>query len=381
MGSDSSLKTQSFLPSTEIGARGQRTLPADYFLSPEIFRREQATLFRNRWICVAHEGDFAEQGGYRNLSVAGESILVMRGTDGVLRGHFNICRHRGTQLTDQMCGKLGKSIQCPYHAWTYGLDGRLIGVPDEKEFENFSKEQYGLHPVALATMHGLVWVHLGTSPPPLEDSHSELASRLSPWGIRELVRCGQRVYRVAANWKMVLQNYSECYHCAPVHPQLIALSPPTSGGNDLLDGPVLGGFMDIRKEGGSLTCSGERCGVYLEGLSMELRQRVYYYVCFPQMLLSLHPDYVMIHWLTPISPTETAIECNWFFHKEATKDPSFRPEDAIEFWDRTNREDWRVSELTQRGVQSSRYEPGPYGNRESMAAALDRYYLKEFRQS
>jgi Rieske 2Fe-2S family protein len=369
---------ESFLSSIEIGSQGQKTLPAEYFLSPEVFQREQQVIFRNRWVCVAHESDFSEPGVYRNIQLGGESILLVRDSQGILRGHFNVCRHRGTQLTDAKCGKVGKTLQCPYHAWTYSLDGRLLGVPDEKEFNQFSKDQHGLHPVTLTTSDGLVWVHLGTDPPPFEQSHGSIVGRFDRWKIRELVRGGERNYRVAANWKMILQNYSECYHCAPVHPQLIELSPPTSGGNDLIDGPVMGGYMDIRQIGGSMSCSGKRCGSYLPELTSDQKQRVYYYVCFPQMLLSLHPDYVMIHWLTPVSPLETNIECHWFFAKASFDLQDFNPLDAIDFWDRTNREDWRVSELTQRGVQSSRYQPGPYGNRESMPAALDRFYLKSF---
>jgi glycine betaine catabolism A len=183
---------------------------------------------------------------------------------------------------------------------------------------------------------------------------------------------------VKANWKLIFENYSECYHCPGVHPMLSKVSPYDSAENDLTEGPFLGGFMRIHK-GKSLTMSGEACAIPVAEKEQEQEQegneRVFYYSIFPNMLLSMHPEYVMVHQLWPKSPGRTLIVCDWFFHQDAPERADFNPEDAIEFWDVTNKQDWHVCELSQQGIASRAYEPGPYSSRESIPAAWDREYL------
>jgi Rieske 2Fe-2S family protein len=180
---------------------------------------------------------------------------------------------------------------------------------------------------------------------------------------------------VRANWKLLFQNYSECYHCSPVHPSLVKLSPPTSGENDLVEGPFLGGFMTILLEDGSLTLSGGSCGLPVAAdLPEAARQRVYYYSLFPNMLLSLHHDYVMVHTFRPVAPDRTLITCEFLFNAGSLDNAAFDPDDGVKFWDQVNREDWHICEQTQLGVSSRAYRPGPYSRRESLSAAFDRHY-------
>jgi Rieske 2Fe-2S family protein len=191
------------------------------------------------------------------------------------------------------------------------------------------------------------------------------------------LRVARRIeYDVAANWKLVVQNYSECYHCAPVHAALSKLTPPTSGENDLFEGPFLGGYMVMSEGSGSMTMSGRACGLPVGDLPDEDHRRVYYYALFPNMLLSLHPDYVMCHTLRPQSPGRTHVTCEWMFHPGTLADPAFDVDDGVKFWDMTNREDWEMCELSQLGVQSRVYRPGPYSKRESLSVAFDREYLR-----
>lgn len=149
------------------------------------------------------------------------------------------------------------------------------------------------------------------------------------------------------------------------------LSSSDSGRNDLIEGPYLGGYLTIA-DGASMTMSGAACGRPVGDLAPEEQRRVYYYTIFPNMLLSLHHDYVMVHSLWPKSPDRTIVECQWLFHPDAVSQPGFHADDAIEFWDVTNREDWRMCELSQLGVSSRAYRPGPYSGRESLLAAFDR---------
>jgi Rieske 2Fe-2S family protein len=222
-----------------------------------------------------------------------------------------------------------------------------------------------------------LFVSLAQDPVPLTEVFAPLAGKFTHWNLPRL-RSEQRItYDVQANWKLIFENYSECYHCPGVHPALSKVSPYDSAENDLSEGPFLGGFMTIAK-GNSLTMSGNACARPVGDLPEGDEARVFYYSIFPNLLLSMHPDYVMVHQLWPQSPERTLIECDWFFHPEAAGagTPGYNPQDAVEFWDMTNRQDWHVCELSQLGIASRAYQPGPYSPRESIPAAWDRHYLQ-----
>ncbi len=231
----------------------------------------------------------------------------------------------------------------------------------------------------LGIWEGFIFVNLAEEPPPLDEVFAPLAGKFTHWNLPHL-RSGRRIeYDVRANWKLIFENYSECYHCPGVHPMLSRVSPYDSAENDLTAGPFLGGFMKISK-GASLTMSGQTCALPVGEISAEDHARVFYYSIFPNMLLSLHPDYVLVHQLWPEAPDRTRILCDWFFHPTAFARDDFRPDDAVEFWDVTNKQDWHVCELSQLGVASRAYRPGPYSTRESIPAAWDREYLRHVRE-
>ena len=370
-------QANAFRKTVETFTAGSRTLPQPYFVAPEIFAEERAKIFGRQWICVGHEGQLGRAGDYFAPEVAGESLIILRDQKGVVQGYYNVCRHRGTRLCEAASGHAA-AIQCPYHAWTYALDGRLIGAPHMEEAPGFEKADYSLHSVRLALWEGFIFVSLSDLTPPLEEVFAPLAGKFTHWNL-PLLRSARRIeYDVHANWKLIFENYSECYHCPGVHPLLSKVSPSDSAENDLTEGPFLGGFMSIR-EGKSLTVSGETCARAVGDSQAEDHARVFYYSIFPNMLLSMHPDYVMVHQLWPQSPERTLVQCDWFFHPDAagTTNPSYRPEDAIEFWDMTNKQDWHVCELSQQGIASRVYQPGPYSPRESIPAAWDREYLRQ----
>ena len=366
-----------FVPTTEIPVDGARTLPREYFTSDALFAEEQERIFRRGWLCVGRAAEIAAPGAYLVREIAGtESVVVLRDRAGEVRAYHNVCRHRGTRLCQDHRGTLGGTIQCPYHAWTWSLDGRLVGAPSSEAIDGFDRADYPLLAVASAVWEGFLFVNLADDPEPFASAFAPLTGRLDRFNLASLVPARRIDYDVKANWKLVVQNYSECYHCSPVHPALVKLSPPTSGENDLIEGPILGGFMEIVGERGSLTMSGRACGVPVGELPAEDHARVYYYSIFPNMLLSLHPDYVMFHTLWPQSPGRTVVECTWLFHPESLDHPAFDPNDGVEFWDMTNRQDWHVCELSQLGVRSHAYRPGPYSRRESLSVAFDREVLR-----
>ena len=369
-----------FRKTAEIFTSGAKTLPQRYFVSPDVFEQEQEKIFSKQWVLVGHQSQIAKPGDYFVQDVIGESLIVIRDKSGEIHGFFNVCRHRGTRLKEDTCGH-ASVIQCPYHAWTYGLDGRLIGAPHMDEVAGFDKADYSLHAVNLTLWEGFIFVNLADALRPLEKVFAPLAGKFSHWNM-SILRPAKRIeYDVRANWKLMFENYSECYHCPGVHPMLSKVSPYDSAENDLAEGPFLGGFMKINP-GKSLSMSGNACALaighdHAQEHDRESTQRVFYYSIFPNMLLSMHPEYVMVHQLWPQSPERTLIVCDWFFHPDAFARKDFKPEDATEFWDMTNKQDWHVCELSQQGIASRAYEPGPYSSREKIPAAWDEYYLRQ----
>jgi Rieske 2Fe-2S family protein len=349
------------------------TLPQKYFVSPEIFAAEEREIFAKEWMLVGHQSQIANPGDYFVATVANESLIIVTDQRSTIRAFYNVCRHRGTRLKEDVCGH-ASAIQCPYHAWTYGLDGRLIGAPHMDEVPGFDKGNYPLRPVNLGVWEGFIFVNLANDAMPLEKWFAPLARKFSHWNMSILRAAKRMEYDVRANWKLMFENYSECYHCPGVHPQLQKISPYDSAENDLSEGPFLGGFMKVNP-GKSLTTSGDACALPVG--KIDNLQHVFYYSIFPNMLLSMHPEYIMVHQLWPQSPERTLIVCDWFFHPDAFDRQDFRPNDAIEFWDVTNKQDWHVCELSQQGIASRAYEPGPYSSRESIPAAWDRYYRQQ----
>jgi len=379
-----------FQKTTATFATGARSLPQRYFVSRDVFEEEQEKIFSRQWVLVGHQSALAQPGDYFISEVANESLIVVRDKRGEIRGFYNVCRHRGSRLIESRNGQLSAAIQCPYHAWTYALDGRLLGAPHMDDVPDFNKADYSLHPVNVEIWEGFIFVNLAEAGSltsilsqrerrkpdgfvSLEDWFAPLQRKFSHWNMSILQPAKRIEYDVRANWKLMFQNYSECYHCPGVHPQLQKISPYDSAENDLREGPFLGGFMKINP-GKSLTMSGNACAAFVGNI--ENLQQVFYYSIFPNMLLSLHPEYVMVHQLWPHSPEQTLIVCDWLFHPDAFSRKDFKPEDAIEFWDVTNKQDWHVCELSQQGIASRAYEPGPYSARESIPAAWDREYLR-----
>jgi len=356
-----------------VGA-GAMTLPAFWYTSPEVFAQEQERVFAREWICVGREESIAAAGDFFTIERAGESLIVTRDNAGAVHAFFNVCRHRGTRICEVPSGRFGGSIQCPYHAWTYGLDGELKVARNMAEVAGFQRSLYPLKEASVALWEGFIFVSFEPAAP-FEQVFAPLIGRFARWEIGKLRTARSLNYDLACNWKLLFLNYSECYHCPLVHPQLDKLSPSDSGRNDLSEGPFLGGYSELRHHGTSLTMSGTSSRPPLGSVDGADLDRVYYYTIFPSLLLSLHPDYVMVHYPKPLAADRTEVVCAFLFEPATIAQPGFDPSDAVDFWDLTNRQDWHVNELTQWGVRSRAYSPGPYSNAEGLLGAFDRHYL------
>jgi Rieske 2Fe-2S family protein len=368
---------RAFVKTVDSYRPGARTLPGRYYTSEQIFAEERERLFARHWICAGRTADLPGGGDFRLVAVAGESVIVLRDHQGSLRAFHNVCRHRGTRLCDAARGRLPETIQCPYHAWTYALDGRLLGAPHMHDVDGFDKRDYPLHGVALDEWEGFLFVSLAPDPLPLSEAFAPVRERFRRFALPALVSVRHTAYDVRANWKLILQNYSECLHCPTIHPELSTKLPYTSGANDLVAGAFLGGYMEFKPPHVSATMSGRACALPLGDLAPEDRARAFYYTLFPAMMLSLHPDYAVYYTVWPKGPAASVVECVWMVHPDAPTAPGYNIEDAEAFWDRTNRQDWHICERSQLGVASRVYEPGPYSPRESMPAAWDREYLRQ----
>ena len=223
--------------------------------------------------------------------------------------------------------------------------------------------------------HGVRDGRTDEEPEPFAELYAPLIGRLSKWNMGSLKSYQRISYDVKSNWKYVIQNFNECYHCPTIHPMLNKYANYTSAENDLIEGPFLGGFLSITS-GGSMTVTGRTCALPLGELDENESQRGYYYSILSNLLLNIHPDYLMFHLVFPETPGRSSIVSEWLFHPEASAQPDFRPQEAVDFWHETNLQDWHVCELGQLGVQSKAYTPGWYTPRESLLAAFDEYYLK-----
>ena len=198
-----------FVKATATYQQGQRTLPGRYYTSAEIYAEEQERIFTARWICVGRAAEIPAAGDYVLRTIAGESVIVVRGRDGALRAFYNVCRHRGTRLCEEPRGRFSETIQCPYHAWTYTIDGQLIGAPHMNEVQGFDKRDYPLHSVQLETWEGFVFVNLAGEPQPFARAFAAVGGRFGRFNLTALTAARHVDYDVAANWKLIFQNYSE----------------------------------------------------------------------------------------------------------------------------------------------------------------------------
>ncbi len=358
---------------------GAKTLPAEYYTSEEVYRLEARQIFQPGWQCVLHASEISEAGAVQVISHEGESLLLVRGEDGRARCFFNVCRHRGTRLCDTASSRLRRAVTCPYHGWSYDLSGQCLAAPNMPD--EFRKQDWPLKQVAVAERFGYLFLTEATVPASVESAFGPLLPRLDDWSMGDLLPAARLEYLVRANWKLLFQNYNECYHCPRVHPALNALSSFQTAGNDFDEGPVLGGPMRLSDGVESMTTSGHAIARCLPNLPEDDRRRVYYFTVFPTLFISPHPDYVLVHRLQRVSVEETRVVCEFLFHPDAMDQADFDPTPAVEFWDTTNRQDWHVCELSQQGVMSRGYEPGPYSDLECTLAAFDRFYLQQMERT
>ena len=352
----------SIVTTTTSASSLAQTLPGAYYTDPAVFDAEKQRIFERSWMCVCRVDAVVRPGQFVRAEVGEESVLVVRGRDGEIRAFRNLCRHRGARLCVEESGELRKTIRCMYHSWTYGLDGRLIAAPNMRAMPDLVKEDYGLHQVGVEQWLGQVWINLADNAQPLA-AHVEpqLLTRLGTletldrYGIDRLGVATTVVYEVESNWKAIVENFMECYHCATIHPELTAALPQfASGYGTVSGGGGAGASFAGHVEGFSL--SGKAPCPRLPGLLPEDDRLFYGIVLHPNVFVILVPDHVAFFRLEPQTAEHTRVVVDWLFDRDAMAADDFDPSDAVAILDITNRQDFEACQRCQQGMRSRAYQ-------------------------
>ena len=358
-------------------------LAPEFYSSPEIFALEAKNIFHSEWFCVGRLDQLPDRGDCLLVEVAGESVIVLRGRDEAVRAFYNVCRHRGSRLirtnplpdaadpAARNSSRVGAAIVCPYHAWSYNTDGTLRAAPFVQFDAACPKENFSLVPVALEAWGGFIFLNFSEKPAPLAAQVEKVVRMLGRYPFADMRRGAQLVYEVRANWKIILENYNECYHCGPVHPELCRVVPDFKkqggGGLEWEDGISHAEGMV------TFTATGKTSRAAFPGLSEAEQTRHKGELVYPNMLISLSMDHVAAFQLLPRGPNHTRVICDFLFHPTEIGKPEFDPSDAADFWDTINRQDWAVCESVQRGMASRRFQHGYYAPMEDLSADIRRY--------
>jgi glycine betaine catabolism A len=339
-----------------------RTLSGRYYTDPEVFAQERRMIFERMWVCAVRAEDIKEPGAFRTVNIGDESVIIVRNKDNELRAFLNVCRHRGARICAETEGQVRRNLRCAYHAWTYDLDGRLVAAPSLVTMPDVDRDAYGLIKTQLREWLGYAWVCVAEEPPSFEDTViADVTRRLgSEEAIKryrtENLQVGRRItYDVRANWKLIIENFMECYHCAAIHPELTRVLPEFAKGYAAQY--YTGHGAEFADWAQAFTVTGEGGFGRLPSVAEDQERRYFAVTILPQVFLNLVPDHVIAHRMFPIAPDRTTVVCDWLFDPtviESAKDVS----NSVELFDRVNRQDFEACELTQLSMGSRAYRDG-----------------------
>jgi Rieske 2Fe-2S family protein len=338
------------------------TLDGRWYTDPAIFEREQGAIFSAQWVCTARAADLADAGSFQTFEVAGESLIIGRDLEGGVRAFFNVCRHRGSRICLEDAGNVKRTFQCPYHAWSYGLDGRLVGAPNMAAMPDLDSAERGLLSVPVEEWLGYIWVCLAADPPSFQATIVQQVTErfgdstvIGRYGL-DALGVGRRIeYDVKANWKLIVENFMECYHCANLHPELVTVLPEFRRGYATQDKVGYGAEFGAGIQG--FTYDGRPGFAPFPGLEADQDRRYYGMTVLPQVVINLAPDHVIFHRLYPLAADRTLVRCDWLFAAEVVGgghdlDPS------VELFHRVNQQDFRAVEGCQPAMSSRAYRNG-----------------------
>jgi Rieske 2Fe-2S family protein len=352
----------------------EASLPRSAYCDAAVFADERQLAIAPSWVCVGRSDSIgAGAGSYSVVSVAGEHVLLVRDDDGELGAFANRCMHRGTELVDTTVAGAAACfdtvIRCPYHFWAYGFDGSLRASP---WVDDIDPADFSLHRYAIGEWGGFVFVRLAADGPSLDDDLVLIAERVRRFPLEQLVIGGSMTYDVAANWKVIAENYNECYHCGPVHPELCDLVPLfRKRGGALLDWEH---GIPHRPGADTYTFTGTSARASFAGLNDTEQVNHFGELIYPNLMLSLSRDHIAAFILQPVAADRTRIVCHLLFHPDEVAKPSFDPSDAVDFWHMVNLQDWAICERVQRGMTSRTFQHGWYAPMEDPSLDIRRWW-------
>ena len=374
-----------------------------FYTDPEIYQLELDRIVTRNWILAGHASQIPDAGDYLVFKLANESAIIVRGKDGKIRAFANICRHRGSLVCLENRGNKRK-FECPYHGWTYDLHGKLIGARSMRE--DFNKEAYGLHPVSLSLLSGLIFVCFCDDPPSIEGAQRDLAEPMAMFDFENLKVAASKTYPIAANWKLAIENYQECYHCATAHPEYakmhtLMLDPQK---RDRIQGPMRQrmaacGLKDIEHDfidtyaksgeqgyGYSRTAlfegykTGSRDGEPLAPLLGELKEYdggASDFTLGPFTFFLAYSDHVVGYVFSPVDHKNCQCKIHWFVRKDAVEGKDYDRDELMWLWDVTTHADEKIIVNNWKGVNSQYYRPGPFSGMERMERRYIEWMLLE----
>ena len=393
-----------------------RSLPGVFYTDEPLYRHDIERVWRRGWLFAGHTCEIPEPGDYLTVEVDTDSLLILRGDDGEIRGLHNVCRHRGSILCAQPSGRLNK-IVCPYHQWAYARDGRLLACRGMQE--DLDKEQLGLIPVPVREMEGLIYFSLAAEPPEFDAALSLMAPALRPQGFGRARVARAIDYDIHANWKLVWENNRECYHCNVNHPQYIKANFDHYNANDTSERiqtqidaavarseqkwtacslavthkqtgmtpfpdaengiwysanrtPLVDGYVSESIDGRQVA---PLMGDYTDPDVGTLRMRT-----VPNFWNHASCDHAVSTRLLPAGPRLTKARVFWLVDKDAVEGRDYTLDALLPFWQLTSEQDWKICENQQRGVESSAYRPGPYSTyKEYNVDRFVQWYLQQLK--
>jgi glycine betaine catabolism A len=347
---------------TSLPASLRPTLAGADYVDEAVFTREQDLIFERMWFCAVRTSDLPATGTFRTVQIGRESVLLTRTADGSVRAFLNVCSHRGARLCVEPAGEVKRFLRCMYHAWTYDLDGTLVAAPNLVNMPDIDRRRYGLTSVHVRQWLGYVWVCLADEPPSFEDDVvGAVVTRLGDvesiehYDLEHL-SVGHRIsYDVRANWKLIVENFMECYHCATIHPELTHVLPEfTQGlaaqyfvGHGALFGDEIEGF----------TVDGSPGHDRIPTLTQEQDRRYFAVTIRPNLFINLVPDHAILMRMFPLAADHTVVECDWLFVPRVV-DEGRDLGASVELFDRVNRQDFEACERCQPSMSSRAYARG-----------------------
>lgn len=352
-------------------------LPARAYCDPDVYAFEQEHWYGRDWVCVGRASDVREVGSWFVAPLGPAGVIVVRDDDGALRAVHNVCRHRGVKIIDG-CGRAAQSFTCPYHAWTYDLRGRLVGVPGLGGRESVEREVLGLRPAQVDTFGGFVFVSLAWDTLSLRDWLDDLPAQFAGIPLGDLVLGRRTTSEVHANWKLLMENFAESYHFGPVHPALEKQTPSRRA--ETLDsrGPWQGGWMPLATGHETVSTDGRTHGRPLLRKDGAARHGVLDYVVWPNLFLSLQPDYLLAYRIEPVSECASRVTLDVLFDPAAARDGEVDAPDVYEFWERTNAQDFAIVARQQVGISSPGYTPGRFTSMEEGVYEFDKIAAERY---